>query len=532
MSNNPQLASEIAKRRTFAIISHPDAGKTTITEKILLFGGAIQMAGSVKAKKAGKFATSDWMEIEKQRGISVTSSVMQFEYDKHVVTLLDTPGHQDFSEDTYRTLTAVDSALMLIDGAKGVEAQTKKLLEVCRMRHTPVMTFMNKFDRECRSPFDLMDEVEDLLKIKCSPITWPIGVGKEFKGIYHFTLKQVSLFKPDGGRGEFEVYPVTGADDPKLVDLVGEYHAGILAEEAELVEGAGNDFSVEEYSNGALTPVFFGSAMNTFGVQEFLDHFLIISPPPQARATTTRVVQAEEDKFSGFVFKIQANMDPSHRDRLAFVRVCSGKWTKGMKVFHSRLKRQIKPSGVVTFLAQERAQAEESWPGEIIGVHDTGLLKIGDSFTEGEELQFTGIPHFSPELFTRVRLANPLKAKQLDKGLVQLTEEGATQVFKSIAGNQFILGVVGQLQFEVIKYRLEAEYGVEGIFESVGLSCARWYHAEKENLDAFETRNAGQIAWDVEDKKIFLCNSTWDLDYAAEKFKGIEFYQNSDHAPV
>jgi len=523
------LEKEVSRRRTFAIISHPDAGKTTITEKILLFGGAIQMAGTVKARKASRHATSDWMEIEKQRGISVTSSVMQFQYSDHVITLLDTPGHQDFSEDTYRTLTAVDSALMLIDGAKGVEAQTKKLLEVCRMRHTPVMTFMNKFDRECQSPFELMDEVEEVLQIKCSPITWPIGVGKEFKGIYHMGLKQLCLFTD---RNEFERHQVTGTEDPVIAEKVGDYWAGQLVEELELAMGAGHPFDAQEYLDGQLTPVFFGSAMNNFGVQEFLDHFLTIAPPPAARATTGRDVLPTEPKLTGFIFKIQANMDPSHRDRLAFFRVCSGRWEKGMKIYHSRLQRLIKPSGVVTFLAQDRASAEEAWPGEIIGIHDTGLLKIGDSFSEGETLQFTGIPSFSPEHFMRVRLANPLKAKQLEKGLIQLTEEGATQVFRSIAGNQHILGVVGVLQFEVIKYRLEHEYGVEGIFEPIPYAMARWYHAEGEALGNFETRYASQIALDVHNKKIFLCNSAWDIEYATEKFSGVDFFQNSDHLPV
>ncbi len=524
------LEKEVQRRRTFAIISHPDAGKTTITEKILLFGGAIQMAGTVKARKAARYATSDWMEIEKQRGISVTSSVMQFDYQQHVITLLDTPGHQDFSEDTYRTLTAVDSALMLLDGAKGVEAQTKKLLEVCRMRQTPVITFMNKFDRECHTPFELMDEVEKVLKIKCSPVTWPIGMGKEFKGIYHLQNKELCLFAK--GSKDFERLLVSGPTDPLIEQRVGHFWYQQFLEEIELALGAGHPYNLEEYLKGEQTPVFFGSAMNNFGVQEFLDGFLAIAPPPQARATTSREILPTEKALTGFVFKIQANMDPAHRDRLAFFKVCSGQWKRGMKIYHSRLKRQIKPSGVVTFLAQEREAAEEAWPGEIIGIHDTGLLKIGDSFSTGEDLQFTGIPHFSPEHFMRVRLANPLKSKQLDKGLTQLTEEGATQVFRAIGSNTHILGVVGALQFEVIKYRLQHEYGVEGIFEPVPYAMARWYHGEGNNLKEFEARYAGQIALDVDEKKTFLCNSDWDLEYASQKFKGIQFFQNSDHLPV
>ncbi len=525
-----ELAKRIALQRTFGIISHPDAGKTTITEKLLLFGGAIQMAGTVKARKSSRHATSDWMEIEKQRGISVTSSVMSFEHQGYHITLLDTPGHQDFSEDTYRTLTAVDSALMLIDGAKGVEAQTKKLLEVCRMRHTPVMTFMNKFDRECRTPFELMDEVETVLNIQCSPLTWPIGMGKEFKGIYHLQDDFICLYKE--GSKEFERISVSGPQDPLIPQRVGDFWAKQLLEDLELLAGAGNPFSHNAYLAGTQTPVFFGSAMNNFGVQEFLDEFLHLAPAPQPRPTQTREVLPDEAKLTGFIFKIQANMDPSHRDRLAFFKVCSGRWEKGMKMHHVRLQRPIKPSGVVTFLADERAQAEEAWPGEIIGIHDTGLLKIGDSFSEGEELQFTGIPHFSPEHFMRVRLANPLKAKQLDKGLVHLTEEGAAQVFRSIGGHLHILGVVGILQFEVIKYRLEHEYGVEGVFEPVPYAMARWYHGTGEDLSGFETRYAGQIALDVENQRIFLCNSSFDLDYAKQKFPSMEFFQNSDHLPV
>lgn len=533
MTIESEIKREVNRRRTFAIISHPDAGKTTITEKILLFGGAINMAGTVKARKSKKFATSDWMEIEKQRGISVTSSVMKFSYRDFEINLLDTPGHQDFSEDTYRVLTAVDSALMLIDGAKGVEAQTKKLLEVCRMRNTPVMTFMNKFDRECRNPFDLLDEVESILKIQCCPLTWPIGMGRDFRGVYDLKAKTIRIFEPDSKQSDFRTVQLESLDDPILEEIAGEELANQLREDLELLEGAGTPFSQEAYLSGEITPVFFGSALNSFGVHEFLDGFLENSPLPKPRQATERVVEPAEKNLTGFIFKIQANMDPSHRDRIAFMRICSGKFTRGMKIFHTRLQRMIKLNSTVTFMAKEREMMEEGFAGDILGLYDPGIFKIGDSFSMGEKLTFLGIPHFSPENFMRVRLADPLKGKQLEKGLVQLTEEGATQVFRAVASNDHILGVVGSLQFEVIKFRLLHEYNVEGVFEGVPYTCARWYHsADEETLKRFEARYLGQIATDVKEKKIFLCNSTWDLDYAAKKFEGLEFFQNSDHIPV
>jgi len=533
MSKDPEIVREVNRRRTFAIISHPDAGKTTITEKILLFGGAIQMAGTVKSRKSKKFATSDWMEIEKQRGISVTSSVMKFGYDGFEINLLDTPGHQDFSEDTYRVLTAVDSALMLIDGAKGVEAQTKKLLEVCRMRNTPVMTFMNKFDRECQNPFDLIDEVESVLKIQCCPLTWPIGMGREFKGVYDIENRSIRIFSAEDKKGGFETIELENLDDKRLEEAVGISFADQLREDMELLEGAGTPFSREEYLKGTISPIFFGSALNSFGVSEFLHRFLEYAPVPQPRKTLERVVEPIEEKLTGFIFKIQANMDPFHRDRIAFMRICSGKFTRGMKIYHSRLQRMIKLNSTVTFLAKEREMMDEGYAGDILGLYDPGIFKIGDSFSLGETLNFVGIPHFSPENFMRVRLADPLKGKQLEKGLVQLTEEGATQVFRSVAGNNHILGVVGVLQFEVIKFRLLHEYSVEGVFEGVPYTCARWYHCDSTQvLQKFEERYISQIALDVEEKRIFLCNSTWDLNYASKKFEGIEFYQNSDHIPV
>jgi peptide chain release factor 3 len=528
------IKKEVPLRRTFAIISHPDAGKTTITEKILLYGGAINLAGTVKARKSKKFATSDWMEIEKQRGISVTSSVMKFGYDGFEINLLDTPGHQDFSEDTYRVLTAVDSALMLIDSAKGVEAQTRKLLEVCRMRNTPVMTFMNKFDRESRNPFELLDEVEDILKIKCSPLTWPIGMGRDFKGIYDLTADRLRLFRLDqdqGGRSP--TIQLKGPEDPELDALIGTAFADQLREDVALIKGAGTPFSLETYLDGKTTPVFFGSALKDFGVFEFLDSFLRYAPAPRPRAAGERIVLPFEDTLSGFIFKIQANMDPAHRDRVAFMRICSGKFSRGMKVYHCRLQRTIKLNNTVTFLAKERETMEEAYAGDILGIYDTGLFKIGDSLSEGESLQFLGIPHFAPENFMRVRLADPLKSKQLEKGLVQLTEEGATQVFRSVAAHDHILGAVGVLQFEVIKFRLQYEYNVEGVFESVPFTCARWYHSrDADTLKRFESRYFTQIATDVRNQKIFLCNSAWDLEYAQKKFEGIEFYQNSDHIPL
>ncbi|MCP4749577.1 MAG: peptide chain release factor 3 [Proteobacteria bacterium] len=532
MSIVSKIEAEVARRRTFAIISHPDAGKTTITEKILLFGGAIKMAGTVKARKSKKFATSDWMEIEKQRGISVTSSVMKFVYDGFEINLLDTPGHQDFSEDTYRVLSAVDSALMLIDGAKGVESQTRKLLEVCRLRNTPVITFMNKFDRNCLNPFDLLDEIESVLKIQCSPLTWPIGMGSDFKGVYNIATQSIRVFQPGEKNRRFETIKLEGLEDSRLEEHVGSLFADQLREDMELLEGAGTPFSKEEYLQGKLTPVFFGSALNSFGVHEFLHSFLQFAPLPQARQATERMVEPVEEDLTGFIFKIQANMDPAHRDRIAFMRICSGKFTRGMKIFHSRLQRTIKLNSTVTFLAQEREMMEEGYAGDILGLYDPGIYKIGDSISLGEELSFLGIPHFSPENFMKVRLADPLKGKQLEKGLNQLTEEGATQVFRSVATNVPILGVVGALQFDVIKFRLLNEYGVEGVFEGVPYTCARWYHSsDPDILKRFEERYFSQIALDVENKKIFLCNSTWDLDYAVKKFEGIEFFQNSDHIP-
>ena len=468
---------EMQRRRTFAIISHPDAGKTTLTEKLLLYGGAIQQAGTVKGRKAARHATSDWMELEKQRGISVTTSVMQFPYGGHIVNLLDTPGHEDFSEDTYRTLTAVDSALMVIDSAKGVEARTIKLMEVCRLRDTPIMTFINKLDREGREPIELLDEVEEVLKIRCAPITWPIGMGKQFKGVFHLYNNSIHVFSPTHGGGIIEGEVIQGLDNPRLDELFGSV-ADHLRDEIELVRGASHEFDLQAYLRGELTPVFFGSAINNFGIKELLDNFVEHAPAPQAHPTLTREVKPDEDKMTGFVFKIQANMDPSHRDRIAFMRICSGSFHKGMKLYHVRIGRDVLISNAITFLARDREHAEDAWCGDIIGLHNHGTIKIGDTFTQGEELKFTGIPNFSPELFRRAVLRDPLRMKALQKGVDQLSEEGATQVFRPLANNDIILGAVGVLQFDVVAHRLKDEYNVECTFENVQVATARWVECD------------------------------------------------------
>ena len=457
------LQTELNKRRTFAIISHPDAGKTTITEKLLLFGGAIQVAGTVKSRKSDRHATSDWMEMEKERGISVTSSVMQFNYKERVVNLLDTPGHADFSEDTYRTLTAVDSALMVIDSAKGVEQRTIKLMEVCRLRDTPILTFINKLDREGRDPIDVLDEIENILNIQCAPITWPIGMGKNFKGIFHLLNDSVHIFEPHSSEvGEI----VEGLENPRLDELFGDL-VEEFREEIELVRGASYEFDLDKFLAGELSPTFFGSAMNNFGITELMDSFINYAPKPQSRETKTRVVEAKEEAFSGFVFKIQANMDPKHRDRIAFLRVCSGQYMKGMKLRQTRVGKDITIANAVTFMAAEREQAQEAWPGDILGLHNHGTIQIGDTFTEGEDIQFTGIPYFAPELFRRVRLKDPLKMKALSKGLQQLSEEGATQLFRPLDNNDLILGAIGVLQFDVVVHRLRGEYNVDCVYEAV-----------------------------------------------------------------
>jgi len=522
LSDNNFLA-QINKRRTFAIISHPDAGKTTLTEKLLLFGGAIQLAGTVKGRKAARHATSDWMAMEQERGISVTSSVMQFPYRDHIVNLLDTPGHEDFSEDTYRTLTAVDSALMVIDVAKGVEGRTEKLMDVCRLRTTPVMTFINKMDREGRDPIELMDEVEEMLNIRCAPITWPIGMGKRFKGVYHLHTDKVHFYSPTHGGKVQEGEVVEGLDNPKLDDILGDM-ASELREEIELVQGACHEFDREAYLAGELTPVYFGSAINNFGVAELLDDFVKYAPGPQPRSTTTREVLPSEEKFTGFAFKIQANMDPQHRDRVAFVRICSGTFSKGMKVRHIRLGKEVRLNDALTFMAADRGHVEEAFSGDIIGLHNHGTIRIGDTFTVGEELAFTGIPNFAPELFRRAVLRDPLKMKALQKGLSQLCEEGATQLFKPLVSNDLILGAVGVLQFEVVAQRLRDEYKVECQFETVGVQQARWIRCSDEKMLTDFTRKLDMnLSHDHAGELVYLAPTRVNLQMSRERWPDVEF---------
>ncbi len=517
------LDKERAKRRTFAIISHPDAGKTTLTEKLLLFGGAIQLAGTVKGRKAARHATSDWMELEKQRGISVTSSVMQFPYKGKVMNLLDTPGHEDFSEDTYRTLTAVDSALMVIDVAKGVEERTIKLMEVCRLRDTPILTFINKLDREGRDPIELLDEVEDVLKIQCAPITWPIGMGKRLKGVIDLRDETVHLYDPQHGGRIAEGEKIQGLDNPRLDDVLGDL-AQELRDEVELVRGASHAFDHGAYLRGEQTPVFFGSAINNFGVEELLDAFSEYAPPPRPRATEQRVVDPGEPKFTGFVFKIQANMDPAHRDRVAFLRVCSGSYKKGMKMKHVRIGKTVQVANAITFQADERAHVDEAWPGDIIGLHNHGTIQIGDTFTEGEELKYTGIPYFAPELFRRVVLKDPLKMKQLQKGVLQLSEEGATQIFRPLRNNDLILGAVGVLQFDVAAHRLKGEYGVESVVEPVGVKAARWVVCpDDKELRRFRDKAHENLAEDGDGQLVYLAPSRVNLNLTIERWPDVKF---------
>ncbi|MBU0501510.1 MAG: peptide chain release factor 3 [Gammaproteobacteria bacterium] len=518
-----RVPEELAKRRTFAIISHPDAGKTTLTEKLLLFGGAIQMAGTVKGRKAARHATSDWMELEKQRGISVTSSVMQFPYRDRVVNLLDTPGHEDFSEDTYRTLTAVDSALMVIDVAKGVEERTIKLMDVCRMRATPILTFVNKLDREGRDAMEILDEIESVLKIQCAPATWPIGMGKRFKGVYDLRNDTTYLYSPTHGGKIQEGELIVGLDNPRLDEVVGD-QADELRTEVELVKGASHEIDLDAYRAGRQSPVFFGSAINNFGVRELLDAFVGYAPPPQPRATVQRRVDPAEEKFSGFIFKIQANMDPQHRDRIAFMRVCSGSYTKGMKMKHVRLGKQVQVSNAVTFQADERAHVEEAWPGDIIGLHNHGTIQIGDTFTEGEELKYEGIPFFAPELFRRVVLKDPLKSKQLLKGILQLSEEGATQSFRPLRNNDLILGAVGVLQFDVASHRLKGEYGVDAVVEAIGVATARWVQCDDPKmLEQFRQKAHDNLALDGDDQLVYLAPTRVNLQLTQERWPDVRF---------
>jgi peptide chain release factor 3 len=524
-------STETLRRRTFAIISHPDAGKTTLTEKLLLFGGAIQMAGSVKSRKAARHATSDWMALEKERGISVTSSVMQFPYEQHIVNLLDTPGHADFSEDTYRVLTAVDSALMVIDCAKGVEERTIKLMDVCRLRDTPIMTFVNKLDREGRLPIELLDEVESVLKIQCAPVTWPIGMGSRLKGVYHLLSGEVHIYEPGRNftRQDSTIY--ASLDDTQLEARVGADMLRELRDELELVQGASHPFDVDAYLAGRQTPVFFGSAVNNFGVQLLLDFFVEHAPPPKARATTTREVAPLESKLTGFVFKIQANMDPMHRDRVAFMRICSGTFNGGMKAFHVRSGKEMKLANALTFMASDREIVNTAYPGDVIGIHNHGTISIGDAFSEGEALSFTGIPSFAPELFRRARLRDPLKMKQLQKGLAQLSEEGATQFFRPLMSNDLILGAVGVLQFDVVAYRLKDEYGVDCAFENVTVVTARWIRCtDEKKLQEFREKNAMNLALDAAGELVYLAPTRVNLQLAQERSPGVTFAATREHA--
>ncbi|PIE75063.1 MAG: peptide chain release factor 3 [Deltaproteobacteria bacterium] len=527
---NKKLEAEIKKRRTFGIISHPDAGKTTLTEKLLLFGGAIEQAGAIKARKSERHATSDWMAVEQQRGISVTTSVMKFNYKGYEINLLDTPGHKDFSEDTYRVLTAVDSALMIIDSGNGVEPQTEKLMEVCRMRNTPIITFINKLDREGLEPLDILSEIEDKLQIECTPLSWPIGMGREFKGVYNLVDKSIILFRAGQDRRPEDIIEIENLNDQKLDKTIGSSLANRLREDVELIEGAADPFDIDLFLNGTQTPVFFGSALNNFGVQEILDALTEYAPQPFERQTTTRAVKPEEEDFTGFAFKIQANMDPQHRDRIAFIRVCSGKFTKGMKVKHHRIQKEITFAKAITFMARERSQVEEAFPGDIIGIHNHGTIKIGDTFTLKEPLKFKGIPNFAPELFKRVILKNPLKTKQLNKGLTQLSEEGAIQFFKPVQGNDIILGAVGELQFDVTIARLKAEYSVDAVYEPINFSVARWIEFKDQKTEKdFEKKNLNNMAVDSEGYKTFLTTSEWQLGFIHDKWPDVKFLKTREH---
>jgi len=528
MSNSP-IQQEVSKRRTFAIISHPDAGKTTITEKLLLFGNLIQTAGTVKGKKSDRHATSDWMSMEQERGISITSSVMQFHWNERVVNLLDTPGHEDFSEDTYRTLTAVDSALMVVDGAKGVEDRTIKLMDVCRLRDTPIFSFVNKMDRDIRDPIELLDEIEEVLKIAAAPINWPIGMGQLFKGVYNLYTDEIHLYEAGMGHTIQDDRRIVGLDSDEARALLEDEYEDFV-EEIELVRGATHEWDSEAFMEGQLTPVFFGTALGNFGVREMLNNFVEWAPSPIARKTQTREVGSDEEKFSGFVFKIQANMDPKHRDRIAFMRVCSGQYRKGMKMKHTRINKDVKIADAVTFLAGDRENVEEAWSGDIIGLHNHGSIQIGDTFTEGEILKFTGIPHFAPEIFRRVRPTDPLKMKQLQKGLQQLSEEGAVQLFQPLKNNDLILGAVGQLQFDVVMFRLKDEYKVDCVYEAVNCQTARWVECEDQKmLDEFRRKNHDNLGIDGSGLLTYLAPTRVNLSLAQERFPDVDFRATREH---
>ncbi len=524
-----KLKDEIAIRRTFGIISHPDAGKTTLTEKLLLFGGAIQIAGAVKSNKIKKSATSDFMDIERQRGISVATSVMAFDYKGKKINILDTPGHQDFAEDTYRTLTAVDSVIVVIDVAKGVETQTEKLVKVCRMRNTPIIVFINKLDREGLDGFDLLDELEQKLGLTVTPLSWPIGMGQRFQGVYNRYEKKLNLFSPHGKQTKEETIEFTDLSHPDLEKHIGEAAAAELREETTMIEEVYPQLDVNAYLKGELSPVFFGSAINNFGVKELLDCFIEIAPTPLPRITEERQINPEEDKFSGFIFKIHANMDPKHRDRIAFLRICSGVFERNTNYLHVRNNKKMKFSNPTAFMAAKKSVVEEAFPGDIVGLYDSGNFKIGDSLTEGEKIHFKGIPSFSPEQFRYVENADPMKSKQLAKGLEQLMDEGVAQLFTKDFNGRKIIGTVGALQFEVIQYRLKHEYGASCTYEPVNLHKACWIsYDDKEKFKAFYDRRKRDMAKDKDGKVVFLAESAWTLKMAQENFPEIQFHFQSD----
>ncbi|MEO1490955.1 MAG: peptide chain release factor 3 [Pseudomonadota bacterium] len=520
-SNQPDLPPEIGRRRTFAIISHPDAGKTTLTEKLLLYGGAIQMAGQVRAKGEARRTRSDFMKMEQDRGISVSASAMSFEFKDFWFNLIDTPGHADFSEDTYRTLTAVDAAVMVIDGAKGVESQTKKLFEVCRLRDLPILTFCNKMDRESREIFEIIDEIQESLALDVTPASWPIGIGREFIGTYDLIHDRLDLMDRADRNVMAQSISLDGLDDPRLADHVPEDLLETLREEVEMARELLPAFNAKSFLEGHMTPIWFGSAINSFGVKELMEGIASYGPPPQPRMADARQVSADEGKVSGFVFKVQANMDPKHRDRVAFVRLCSGHFNRGMKLHHVRAKKPMAISNPVLFLAAEREVAEDAWAGDIIGIPNHGQLRIGDALTEGEALKFTGIPSFAPELLQTVRAGDPMKAKHLDKALTQFAEEGAAKIFKPLIGGAYVVGVVGQLQFEVLASRIEMEYGLPVRFEPTQYVSARWVHGPADKVDAFMTANKGQMAHDHDGDAVYMTRLQWDIDRVGRDYPEI-----------
>lgn len=523
-----ELTKEIKRRRTFAIISHPDAGKTTLTEKLLLFGGAIHVAGAVKSNKIKKTATSDWMEIEKQRGISVATSVMGFDYGDYKINILDTPGHQDFAEDTFRTLTAVDSVIIVVDVAKGVETQTRRLMEVCRMRNTPVIIFVNKLDREGRDPFEILDELEQELKIGVRPLTWPINIGARFKGVYNIYGKRLDLFTPSK-QTVTERVEIDDINSPEIDERVGADDASRLRDDLELIEGVYPDFDTDAYLRGEVAPVFFGSALNTFGVKELLDTFVRIAPSPQPIEAVERTVRPEEDQFSGFVFKIHANMDPNHRSSLAFVKICSGKFERNVYYHHVRQDKQMRFAAPTAFMAQKKSVVDEAFPGDIVGIPDTGNFKIGDTLTGGENLHFKGLPSFSPEMFKYIENADPMKAKQLEKGISQLMDEGVAQMFVNQFNGRKLIGTVGQLQFEVIQFRLLHEYGAQCRWEPLSLYKACWIESDDPKaLEAFKRRKLQYMAKDKEGRDVFLADSNYVLQMAQSDFPEIKFHFSSE----